>query len=85
MARRHHQYTIRQIPPSVDQALRRRARRLGRSLNQIALDALAREAGVEGQPERFTDLDRFFGSWVRDPAVDRALAEQRLVDETLWK
>ncbi len=85
MASRQHQYTIRQIPASVDQALRRRAGRLGRSLNQIALDALAREAGVEGQPERFADLDRFFGSWVRDPAVDRALAEQRLVDETLWK
>ena len=85
MARRQHQYTIRQVPPSVDHALRQRARRLGRSLNQIALEALTREAGVEGRPERYTDLDGFFGSWVRDAAVDRALAEQRRVDDALWK
>ncbi|MSP62287.1 MAG: hypothetical protein EXR72_18540 [Myxococcales bacterium] len=85
MGRRQLQYTIRSIPLPVDQSLRRRARRLGRSLNDVALEALARAAGVEAEPARYGDLDRFFGSWVEDPAIDRALAAQRRIDPALWK
>ena len=79
------QYTIRRVPPAVDRALRHRARRLGRSLNQVALEALAEGAGVEGAPARHTDLDGFFGSWVGDVAVERALTEQRKIDAALWE
>ena len=39
------QYTIRGVPPVVDDALRMRARETGRSLNEVVIDALAAEEG----------------------------------------
>ncbi len=77
------QYTIRRVSADVDRALRQRARRLGKSLNQVALEALTRGAGLESAA-RYGDLDGFFGSWVADRAVDEALADQRRVDKDLW-
>lgn len=79
------QYTIRQVPPAVDRALRLRALALKRSLNKVAADALAVGAGVAGHPTRHHDLDFFFGSWIPDRSVDRALAAQRKIDDELWK
>lgn len=75
------QYTIRSVPAAVDALLRDKARRQHKSLNQVALEALSGGAGVQ---ERYGDLDGFFGSWVADAAVDKALADQRRVDENLW-
>jgi len=43
------QYTIRKVPNSLDVALRRRAREQGKSLNDVAIEALARGAGVSGE------------------------------------
>ncbi len=80
MARKQVQYTIRDVPPAVDRALRQRARERGRSMNEVAREGL----GVEAQAAPYTDLDAFFGSWVADPAVDRALADQRRIDEDMW-
>lgn len=89
MARKHKaeavQYTIRNVPRVVDRALRRRAGRTAKSLNEVALEALARGAGVEREAAEHHDLDFLFGSWVEDSAVDQALAEQRTVDAGLWK
>lgn len=77
------QYTIRNIPPSVDRALRRKAAEKGVSLNTLALRALEAEAGVTTAREH-SDLDHFFGSWVRDAAVDRALSEVRKIEPGDW-
>ncbi len=85
MGRRHMQYTIRNVSQGVDGVLRERARQMGRSLNDVALEALAKGAGAEGRPVHYEDLDHFFGSWVEDKALDRAFAAQREVDEKLWK
>jgi hypothetical protein len=75
MLRRHKvettQYTIRNVPKVVDRALRRRAERLRKSLNEVAVEALARGAGVEAEAKEHHDLE--------------ALAEQRTVDRDLWK
>ena len=79
------QYTIRGIPRAVDNALRERARRLGRSLNQVAVEVLAEGAGQRGAEIVYGDLDGFFGSWIADPLVDQALADQRRIDAGLWK
>jgi len=75
------QYTIRSVPASVDALLRDKARRQDKSLNQVALEALSGGAGIQ---ERYEDLDGFFGSWVTDAAVDKALKDQRRIDEGLW-
>ena len=55
------QYTIRKIPPAVDLALRKQARANGKSLNDTALEALCRAAGVDA-PVRFHDLDHMIGT-----------------------
>jgi len=78
----HTQYTVRRVPRSVDRALRKLASESRRSLNDVTREALARGAGVELSHE---DLESFFGSWVEDPEVDRALDEQRRIDPELWK
>lgn len=78
------QYTIRNVPAVVDQALRQQSRRRRKSLNHVAKEALARGAGVENSIPRYGDLDSFFGSWIEDSRVTRALAEQRKIDKSLW-
>lgn len=79
------QYTLRNVPPAVDRTLRRRAAREAKSLNKVALEALARGTGVDLEATEKRDLDFLLGSWVEDPAVDGALTAQRRVDEDLWK
>lgn len=79
------QYTIRSVPPEVDRALRERAKHEGRSLNDVALEALARGVGVPNGDGLYHDLDHLIGTWVEDPEFDAIIAEQRQVDPELWR
>lgn len=79
------QYTIRNIPPAVDKALRKRARATGKSLNETAVEALAEGAGVAGAPRKRRDLSDLIGSWKPDQEFLDAIADQRRIDEDLWK
>ena len=79
------QYTIRGIPPAVDDALRTRAREAGTSLNEAVVDALAEGAGVKGAPQRRRDLGDVAGTWKADKALEAALAAQDRLDEELWR
>ena len=78
------QYTIRNVPDTLDEALRRAARERGKSLNEIAIEALARGAGISGERSRQRDLGDIAGTWRKDPAFDNALAAQDTVDEEMW-
>lgn len=80
-----HQYTIRNVPPKVHRALRAKAVARGVSLNTLLVEVLEAEAGLRGEPKLHDDLDDLIGTWVADPAVDRALAEQRTVDPRDWE
>ena len=80
------QYTIRGIPPAIDNALRARARAAGKSLNEAAVDALAEGAGVGTVTARKRrDLADIAGTWKADKALESALADQDRVDEDLWR
>jgi hypothetical protein len=79
------QYTIRKVPETLDEALRRAARERGKSLNEVAIEALARGAGVVGDPRRQRDLSDIARTWRKDPAFDRALAAQDTIDEEMWR
>ena len=79
------QYTIRGIPPAVDQALRERARTAGTSLNEAAVEALAEAAGLTGMRRKRRDLGDIAGTWKTEKGVDAALAAQDRVDEDLWR
>jgi len=79
------QYTLRAVPPVVDRALRRRARQEAKSLNTVAVEALARGLELDAKPVQHTDLDGLIGSWQEDPAFDRAVAEFERIDADAWK
>jgi HicB family len=79
-----HQYTIRNVSPRLDRALRVKAAERGVSLNRLVVQALEAEAGVGAGSRAYHDLDDLFGTWVPDEAVDRALADQRQVDLKDW-
>ena len=79
------QYTLRAVPPAIDRALRRRAKEETKSLNAVAVEALARGLELDARPREHTDLDALIGSWQKDPAFDRAIADFGRVDEEAWK
>jgi hypothetical protein len=79
------QYTIRSVPTRIDRALRERSEREGKSLNEVALEALERGLDLDDEPVRHRDLSGIAGSWVRDREVDRLLDEQRTIDPDLWR
>jgi hypothetical protein len=78
------QYTIRNIPPALDRALKARAKQLGKSVNQVTLEALSQSLG---QPVRRRNLRGMPGAWSKNEArdFDRFLKEHRAIDAELWK
>jgi hypothetical protein len=75
-------YTVRGIPPDVDQALRAAAAKRKQSLNRVILDELARAVGVNTPKADFSDL---VGKWKHDPGFDEIIASQRRIDPAKWK
>ncbi len=78
------QYTIRGIPPDVDQALRRKAHQRKISLNQLLVEELANATGASSK-RRYRSLKPLAGRWKEDPEFDRILADQRQIDWSLWR
>jgi hypothetical protein len=79
------QYTLRNVPPQLDEALRSKAREERKSLNEVTLEALLVGTGLAGQPIRHRDLSDIAGSWISDPETDKVLQEQRRIDPELWR
>jgi len=78
------QYTLRNIPPDLDRALKARAKQLGKSVNQYAVEALARSVG---QVVRVRNLRDMPGKWTKKDAAefDAFLTDHRRIDDELWK
>jgi hypothetical protein len=79
------QYTLRNVPSFLDQALRDRAEREGKSLNEVTIVALLEAFGLSEEPVKRRDLSDIRGTWREDPAIDEALRDQRRVDPDLWR
>jgi hypothetical protein len=79
------QYTLRGIPRALDAAIRERARREGRSLNEVAVEAMADGLGVGASGQVRRDLSDVAGTWRREAAVEAALIAQDRVDPEAWK
>ena len=75
------QYTIRSIPDSVDQALRRLAQQESKSINTVAVEALARGLALDAATIEHSDLDSLVGSWQEDSAFDEAVADFERIDD----
>jgi hypothetical protein len=79
------QYTIRNVPGPLDAVLRRSAREQGKSLNEVAIEALARGAGLTERRCGQRDLSDIAKTWRHDSAFDHALAAQDTIDQELWR
>ncbi|HUI44126.1 MAG TPA: hypothetical protein VL523_19345 [Terriglobia bacterium] len=79
------QYTIRKISNTFDTVLRRWAREQGKSFNEVAIEAMARGAGLTGRPVRQRDLHDIAGTWREDRAFDRARAAHEELEAELWR
>ncbi len=77
--------TIRNLPPSLAEALEREKRRKGKSLNQTVIDLLGQGLGAQGGV-RSNGLGRLAGGWSEDEFRDfeQAMAQFETVDEELW-
>ena len=80
------QYTIRNIPSSVDQVIRKRSQRSGKSFNATVVEALTLQTlgrlDIEkAEQDIFT---RIRGANSLDGDFDEAIKEQSVADKKLW-
>lgn len=79
------QYTIRGVPTVLDEAIRRRAKAESKSINEVAVEALAQGLGLGEHPQTHRNVSDVMGTWKKDVAIEEALADQDQIDENLWK
>ena len=81
--------TLRNLPPDLDKAIRKRARGKRMSVNKAIISLLEDHLTQDKtkRAELHHDLDNLCGSWTEESAAafDRVLAKQRTIDQTLWK
>ncbi len=78
------QYTIRNIPAEIDQALREQAAAERKSLNQVLIDVVTRGLGLAKKPKKLRDLSDIVDGPPLEPEVIQALEDQRRIDPELW-
>ncbi len=79
------QYTIRNIPKSVDQVIRKRAQESGTSFNQTVVDLLTLQTLGTTTPQEESNFNWLFNSNTLDESFDSALHDLNQVDTTLWQ
>ena len=84
MKKRRIHYTLRRVPPQVDEKLKERAHDERRSLNEVALEALERGLGLTDKRIRHHDLDDLAVTWVEDSEFDRVIEDMDQIDPELW-
>jgi hypothetical protein len=77
------QVTIRGVPDEVGHRLARVSRERGQSVNAIVLQILEDAVGVNARRRRLMK----YATWsAKDQAeFDEALAQQRVIDDALWR
>jgi hypothetical protein len=77
--------TIRNLPPTLAEALEREKRRRGQSLNQTVIELL--DQGLGTLRTRSNGLGRLGGGWSEEEFRDfeQATAQFEAVDEELWR
>jgi hypothetical protein len=83
-------FTLRRIPPPVEQSLRRIARESHQSLNKTALDLLSRATGIapEQKPSRKRrDVSSALPKWTADEyrEFQRNTKAFNVIDEDMWR
>jgi hypothetical protein len=84
------QVTLRNLPPELARAIRRKADEKHTSVNKVVISLLEESAGMRGKKTDkplYHDLDTLAGSWTEEEAsaFEKALARQRAIDPELWQ
>ena len=82
--------TLRNLPPELVNAIRRRAKEQGSSLNKAVISLLQESLGKgRRKADRAVhhDLDALAGAWSKEEAArfEAALREQRAIDPDVWR
>ena len=76
---------LNEVPPLLDEMIRRRAAETGKSPEQLVIEAIWKQFGIDPNAPVHHDLDFAIGSWVEDPEFDKYMAEQDRIDPEMWK
>lgn len=79
------QYTIRNIPANIDRALRKRMKDEGKSLNEVAIEALA--IGSNEPIRQIKEWGYLIGSMNEKEAklLEAEIEAQKTIDPDIWK
>ncbi len=82
--------TIRGIDASVSAKLKMFAKNEGKSVNQLVLDIIKQNIGMQKKKKytkKYDDIDHLFGSWTDTEfsRIQAAVNDQRKIDMELWK
>ncbi len=81
---------IRGLNTSLSNLLKERAKKEGKSMNQLVLDIIKNYLGVS-KDKKFTrrnhDMDHLFGKWSQDEYdnIQGKIDSERTIDKELWK
>ncbi|HEY1835427.1 MAG TPA: hypothetical protein VGG13_01245 [Candidatus Saccharimonadales bacterium] len=78
------QYTIRNVPPDVDNILRLRAKKSKQSFNKTLVEALRQSTTGTGKSRKKGEFDWLYGSGGIGEAELKAFADQRKIDKESW-
>ena len=83
-------FTIRGVEPEVAEKLKIMAKKKGKSINQIVLDFIKKNLGLEKEKthsREYDDLNDLLGSWSDDEftKIHAQINQSRQIDQELWK
>jgi hypothetical protein len=71
---------IQNIPRQIDEALRARAQAEGKTVDQVALEAIESGLGLSASGGKQRDLSDIAGTWVEDPIFDEVRRSHEAID-----
>ncbi|EFK95352.1 conserved hypothetical protein [sediment metagenome] len=82
--------TIRGVDQEVAKKLKSTAAKQGKSINQVALECIKKNLGLEKRKKyscEYNDLDDLFGTWSKDEfnRIHNKIDRERGIDPELWK
>lgn len=79
------QYTIRNIPPTLDKVIRKRAKQTGKSFNQTVVDILLLQTFGTTKPKTDTNFSWLYNKNTIDESFDETISNLSKVDKNLWQ
>ena len=78
---------IRNIDDETFTQLKLQCEKLKTSMNRLIVSILQNVAGVRSRESEASPFDKYFGSWSQAEykKIDKAISQNRKIDEELWK